>query len=193
MFDRYSDRARGLIVTALWSATRRGASYIEPEDLLHALIREDRGEFAAIHAEVFPHAPVPGHLAASRRPFFSGSVAANLLRELHEDSDPLTAVTRGEKREPIPHVDMPVSASLEKVLALVAKAHEGDSTTIQPLDLLAGIVEDRDSQLAQLLLHHGITRQKVALSPGRQGPAARGACFEVNRRTEAEIQGLARR
>ena len=51
MFERYSDRARRLILMALWSARRRGGAYIEPEDLLHAIIREDRGDFAALSAE----------------------------------------------------------------------------------------------------------------------------------------------
>jgi hypothetical protein len=86
MFERYSYRARCLIFMALWSARRRGGSYIEPEDLLHALIREDRGELPAISAEVFPGGAVPnGNSAANRRTFFSDSVATNLLRELHED------------------------------------------------------------------------------------------------------------
>jgi hypothetical protein len=147
---------------ALWSARRRGGSYIEPEDLLHALIREDRGEFAAISREVFPRAAPHEESAGSHRPFFSGTVATNLLRELHEDTDLLSMETRGERREPVPHGDMPISDSLKKVLALVAKAPQDDTKTVEPLDLLAGIVENRDSILAQLLMDHGITRQKVA-------------------------------
>lgn len=163
MFERYSDRARRLILMALWSARRRGGSYIEPEDLLHAIIREDRGDFAAISAGVFPGVVAPNEdSAGSHRSFFLGSVATNLLRELHDDADPLNAETRSEKREPVPHVDMPISHSLGNVLGLVAKAHEDDTKTIEPLDLLAGIVENRDSRLAQLLRDHGITRQKVA-------------------------------
>jgi len=169
MFERYSHRTRCLIFMALWSARRRCGLYIEPADLLHALIREDRGEFAAVSAEVFPGAAVPDEdSAGDHRPFFSDGVARSLLRELNEDADPLTAETTSEEREPVPHGDMPVSRSLEEVLALVAKAHKDDTKTIEPLDLLAGIVEDRDSRLAQLLRDHGITRQNVAkaLNPG---------------------------
>jgi ATP-dependent Clp protease ATP-binding subunit ClpA len=55
-----------------------------------------------------------------------------------------------------------MSHSLKHVLASVAKAHRNDTKTIEPLHLLAAIVEDRDSRLAQLLRDHGITRQKVA-------------------------------
>ena len=91
-----------------------------------------------------PRSSPPGdHL-----PFFSDGVARTLLRELHEDPDPLSRETPGEKREPVPHVDMPVSRSLKDVLALVAKARQDDTRTIEPLDLLAGIVENRDSRLA---------------------------------------------
>jgi ATP-dependent Clp protease ATP-binding subunit ClpA len=172
MFERYSHRARCLIFMALWSARRRGGLYIEPEDLLHALIQEDRGEFAAISAEVFPGAAAPDEDSArDHRPFFSDSVAKTLLRELDEDADPMTPETPGEKREPVPHVDMPISRSLKEVLALVAKAHQDDTKTIEPLDFLAGIVENRESRLAQLLRDHGITRQNVAkaLDPGSYG------------------------
>jgi ATP-dependent Clp protease ATP-binding subunit ClpA len=163
MFERYSDQTRRLIAMALWSAKRRGGSYIEPEDLLHALIRDDRGEFAAISAEIFPGAQ--GHYKhsdGSHRPFFSDRVAASLLRELREDPNPASAEPRAGKREPAPHVDMPVSDSLMEVLASVANARQGDTKTIEPLDLLAAIVEDRDSRLAQLLRDHDITRQRVA-------------------------------
>jgi hypothetical protein len=104
MFERYSEGARRVIFASLWSARRRGASYIETEDLLHALIRYDRGEFPAISAEVFFGAPADHEDSAeSRQPFFSDGVATNLLRELHEDPDPVSAVPRGEKLEATPH------------------------------------------------------------------------------------------
>src|SRR5581483_1155014 len=146
----------------LWSARRRGGLYIEPEDLLHALIREDRGELPAVSSEVFPGPPGPVPDSGSgRQHFFSGEVARNLLRELHQDPDPLLAEPRTAKLEPAPHTDLPVSRALMDVLALVAKAHRTDTKTIEPLDLLAAIVANRESRLAQLLRDHGITRQKV--------------------------------
>jgi ATP-dependent Clp protease ATP-binding subunit ClpA len=162
MFEWYSDRARILIATALWSARRRKGSYIEPEDLLHALIREDRGNFTAISTEIFPGATAPiKQPAGAHRPFFADDVATNLLRELHEDAELLDAGKQSGKLEPVPHVDMPVSDSLKYILALVAKARQNDKQIIEPLHLLAALVEDRDSRLAQLLRDHGITRQKV--------------------------------
>ena len=48
MFERYSNRARSVIFLALGCARRRGEAYIEPEDLLNALVREDdRRDLAA--------------------------------------------------------------------------------------------------------------------------------------------------
>ena len=163
MFERYSDRARVLIFMSAWSARNRGASYIEPGDLLHALIRQDRGEFTALSAEVFPGAPARLEKpAGGHRRFFEDDLARNLLRELHEDAEPLNAETRRGKRESVPHVDIPISNSLKHVLGLVAKTHLNDSVTIEPIHLLAAITEDRDSRLAQLLRDHGVTRQEVA-------------------------------
>jgi ATP-dependent Clp protease ATP-binding subunit ClpA len=92
----------------------------------------------------------------------SGSVATNLLRELQEDTSPVKAETPSEKLEPVPHFDMPLSESLKQVLGLVARAHQDHTKAIGPLDLLAGIVENRDNRLAQLLRDHGVTRQKVS-------------------------------
>ena len=94
--------------------------------------------------------------------FFTDDVAKNLLRELGEEPDRLTRDTPSGRREPVPHVDMPVSQSLKQVLASVAKiARKRDSKTIEPLHLLAAIVEERDSKLAQHR-DHGVTPQKVA-------------------------------
>jgi ATP-dependent Clp protease ATP-binding subunit ClpC len=163
MFERYSERARRLIFMALWSARRRGGPYIEPEDLLHALIREDRGEFATLSTEVFPGISGPIEIPASgHRPFFSDDAARNLLGKLHEGTDSPNLETPGSKREPVPQVDMPVSHSLKHVLALVAEAHQNDIETVEPLHLLAAILEDQTSKAAQLLRDQCITPQKVA-------------------------------
>jgi hypothetical protein len=135
--------------------------YIEPEDLLHALIREDRGEFSVIGAEVFPGATAAELPPGEHRPFFSDAAARTLLRELHEDPDPLRLKPPAEKREPAPQADMPVSHSLKRVLELAANFDPNHRKTIEPLDLLAGIVEDSGSRLAQLLRECGITRESL--------------------------------
>ena len=147
---------------ARWSAQRRGGLYIEPEDLLHALIRDDRGEWAAIFDAVFPGAEVSSDVSAGdHRPFFADSMARTLLKELQEQPDRLVMETSGEKYEPVPHVDMPVSNSLKQILALVARTHQNDGKIIEPLDLLAGIVGTDDNRPAQLLRDCGITVENV--------------------------------
>jgi ATP-dependent Clp protease ATP-binding subunit ClpA len=160
MFERYSEPARRVIMLAVWSAQKRGAAYIEPEDLLHALIREDRREFAAAMVEMHPNQPRIEQPAEDRRPFFTDTVAQSLIQELHEQPVLLTAEPPGGRLEPVPHVDLPVSRDLKHILTVAAS--DTVSKIIQPLHLLAAIVEDRDSRLAQLLWQHGITRQKVA-------------------------------
>src|SRR5579863_1453224 len=134
VFERYSYRSRCLIFMARWSAQRRGGVYIEPEDLLHALIRDDRKELSVIFGAVFPGAEASGDFySEDHKPFFSESAARTLLRELREQPDLLVIETAEEKREPAPHVDMPVSRSLKQILALVAEAHQNDKKIIEPL------------------------------------------------------------
>jgi ATP-dependent Clp protease ATP-binding subunit ClpA len=153
MFERYSKRSRQVILIALWSARRRGGSYIEPEDLLHALVREDRRDIGTPWAEIFPGSPAPSAESGGARPFFTDDTAQNLLTALEEPS----------KGDPAAKGDMPVSHSLQDLLGLAAKiAQRKDTKTIVPIHLLAAIVKDRESKLAQLLLDHGVTRQKVA-------------------------------
>lgn len=165
MFERYSKWARCLIFMSLWSARSRGGLYIEPEDLLHALIREDRGELPAVSSEVFPGAPSPIEDPGSgHQPFFSGEVARNLLGELHQEPDLLLAAPRTGTLEPVPHTDMPVSRSLKDVLGLVAKAHKKDTKTIEPLDLLAAIVENREAGWPNF---YGTTALRARRWPGR--------------------------
>jgi ATP-dependent Clp protease ATP-binding subunit ClpA len=75
----------------------------------------------------------------------------------------LTALEEPPKGDPAAKGDMPVSHSLQELLGLAAKiAQRKDTKTIEPLHLLAAIVKDREGKLAQLLLDHGVRRQKVA-------------------------------
>jgi ATP-dependent Clp protease ATP-binding subunit ClpA len=60
--------------------------------------------------------------------------------------------------------DMPIAKRLGTVLKAAAKIADRIGGTIEPLHLLAAIVEERESQLAKLLRKSGITRQRVALA-----------------------------
>lgn len=111
-------------------------------------------------AEMHPDQPRIEEPAENPRPFFTESVAQSVIQELHEEPVLLTAEPPGGKREPVPRVDLPVSRDLKHILAVAAR--NTDRKTIEPLHLLAAIVQDRDSRLAQLLREQGVTRQKVA-------------------------------
>jgi hypothetical protein len=128
MFERYSARARSVIFLALGCARRRGAAYIEPEDILHALVRED-GETSLPPQNCLLAPPAPTEwLGSDHPPLFPDEVAEELLRALEDPP----------KGDPAAKDDMPVSRSLKQALASAANiAQERDSRTIEPLRLLA--------------------------------------------------------
>jgi hypothetical protein len=128
MFGRYSERARHVIFLALWSATKRGASYIEPEDLLHAVIQGDIGEFALLSGKAFGASSPIQDKTVPRR-FFAEHAAEDLLCELGHPPESASTATLSGKIEPVPHSDMPVSHDLENILGLVARK---ETKTIQP-------------------------------------------------------------
>ena len=115
MFDRYSERARQVIFISRWFAEKRKGLYVEPEDLLRALIREDRGESLSLLTEVFPDVPVPSEQPTiGHRPFFDDNAATDLLRELQDEAPGLSTEARDTKRQTAPLVDMPISHSLAR-------------------------------------------------------------------------------
>jgi hypothetical protein len=150
MFERYSESARRVIYLALWSARRRGGPYIEPEDLLHAIIRQDRGETTAICSQASA-----GHLLLDQErdgvhaPFFSSDVAAGLLRGLHEDPELLSGKAAASRQEMPGPPDMIVSRSLKEILDLAKRTVSKKS--IDSLDLLAGILRSQHASLTKLL------------------------------------------
>src|SRR3569832_697927 len=55
MFERYTEKARRVIFFARYEASQFGSPYIEPEHLLHGLLREDKAlanRFLRSHAAV---------------------------------------------------------------------------------------------------------------------------------------------
>jgi ATP-dependent Clp protease ATP-binding subunit ClpA len=152
MFDRYSVRARQVIMLSRWAAGMRGAEAIELDDLLEALIREDQGEAAAIMSQGHPHVPHFTNQAGAPLPFFSKDEAQALLGALAKP---------GLGNQDL-SVDMPVAASVKDALtAAPMLADKKGHKVVEPLHLLSVIVEDRESSLAKLLRLSGITRQRV--------------------------------
>jgi ATP-dependent Clp protease ATP-binding subunit ClpA len=151
MFDRYSQSALTVIFLSRWVAAKRGAESIESEDLLESLIREDQGEFPSIHAEMNSGMPIAMDQGSVPTGFFSEDEARNLLNALEKPThDALDLAS-----------DMPIGHSIKKPLeSAVRIADRMRHRTIEPLHLLAGIVEHRESQLARLLHENGITQQR---------------------------------
>lgn len=88
-----------------------------------------------------------------------------------------SSIARGTRPSDSGHAEQKARASaalryagfavFEAALALAAKiAQRKDSKIVEPLHLLAAIVEDRESRLAQLLRDNGVTRQRVAQAFG---------------------------
>lgn len=152
MFDRYSIRARQVVMLSRWMAGMRGAEAIELDDLLEALIREDQGEAAAILSKRHPNIPRFTDPDGAPVPFFSKDEAQTLLSALAKTG-------RGNQDL---SVDMPLAESVKVALiAALALADKKDHRLVEPLHLLAVIVEDRESLPAKLLRGSGVTRQRV--------------------------------
>ena len=154
MFDKFSDRAKRAIFLARELASMRGAeAVIEPCHLVHAIVREDQGEFAARMPNVVRIAGQeelrPGH------PFFSAETASAVLVKL-EGILPL-------KTEPIlQSADMPASPTLVRVFtAAVELAKELNNDQAGPLHLLAGVLLQESEPSSEILKQVGISREAV--------------------------------
>jgi ATP-dependent Clp protease ATP-binding subunit ClpA len=152
MFDRYSMRARQVVMLSRWMAVKRGGEAIELDDLLEALIREDQGEAAAILSKRHPNVPYFKDQDGAPVPFFTKDEAQTLLGALAKPGPGNQDMS----------VDMPLAESVKGALvAALVFADKRAPKVVEPLHLLAVIVEDRESPLAKLLRGSGITRQRV--------------------------------
>ena len=133
-------------------AVMRGAEAIELDDLLEALIREDQGEAAAILSKRHRSISLVTEQGDAPVPFFSKDEAQTLLAAL---AKPGLAIQDTS-------VNMPLAESVKGALiAALALADKRATKVVEPLHLLAVIVEDRESPLAKLLRGSGITRQRI--------------------------------
>jgi ATP-dependent Clp protease ATP-binding subunit ClpA len=152
MFECYSDRARRTIFMARVLAGRRGAESIEMRDLAEALVREDRGEYAIIldmdpdarHSEPSEN-PAPG--------FFPPAVAGRIL---HSMKSPAVGVPVAQS------IDMPLADDAKQVLhqayAISRRLHHEQ---VEPLHLLAAVLDQPATSTAHLLTGHGVTRAQI--------------------------------
>jgi hypothetical protein len=83
---------------------------------------------------------------------------------------------------------MPVSRSLKQALTSAGKiAQQRDSKTIEPLHLLAAIVEERERGLPQLLREHGVTRQTVVKALNAETAPANDSHVEGRGTSDATV------
>src|SRR5215472_5405237 len=122
LLEHFSARSKMLIFLTRKDAGRRGATALEPGDLLEAIINEDQGELA----KRFAGAETPSGPIRAPEPFFSAEVASKALLGLHNVLP---------QQEPVADsVDMPMSSNLEHILnAATALAEELHHSQVQPL------------------------------------------------------------
>lgn len=150
LLEHFSDRSKMIILLTRMDTGRRGATALEPGDLLEAIINEDQGELAKrFVGSVTRSGPIREPV-----PFFSGEVAAKVLLKLHNVLP---------QHEPIADsVDMPMSSTLEHILNVATTlAGQLQHNQVQPLHLVAAILAEQSSGPAEILKEAGISRDAV--------------------------------
>ena len=150
LFGQFSERWKMVIFLTRMDAGRRGATALEPGDLLEAMINEDQGELAKRYVG---HVTQSGSVSAPE-PFFSGEVASKALLRLH--------TTLPQQGPVADSVDMTVSPNLQQILnAATTLAEELHHSQVQPLHLVAAILAEESSEPAQILREAGISKDAV--------------------------------
>jgi ATP-dependent Clp protease ATP-binding subunit ClpA len=154
MLDNFSTRARHVLFVARLKAGERGAAAIDIDDLIHALIFEDQGMLETVFSSVFEGHGTPINAGPSHVPFFSSTLATQLLAHLEKTlprSQPVSLAT-----------EIPLSPSVESACnsaeALQARFQHNH---IEPLHLLGAVLSTKASPTVKLLQSSGITEENV--------------------------------
>src|SRR5579875_656561 len=158
MFEVYSFRAQQVIFLARLKAGQRGAEAVEVADLLAALIIEDQEGFSKALSDI---RNLPKSAAKADRkthaPFFLPELASDLLASLPE----MHTNSRASPNE----LELLLSQSAVRVFErAVSLCAELQHRYVQPLHILAAILDNRSSRVAQILDRAGITREGVLKS-----------------------------
>lgn len=154
MFDNFSPRARQVVFVARFKAGERGATAIEVDDFIDALILEDQGMLESVFSKFYEGQGTAVNSAPSHVSLFSSDIAQALLSNLgrilpRSQSVPLTT-------------EIPLSPSLETAFnsakSFQTRFHRQQ---IEPLHLLAAILKEASSEGVKLLEGSGITEEKV--------------------------------
>ncbi len=150
VLEHFSNRSKMVIFLTRKDAGRRGATALEPGDLLEAIINEDQGELA----RRFVGAVTGSGPIRPPEPFFSAEAASKVLLSLHN----ILA-----RQEPVADsVDMTMSPGLQNILnAATTLAGELHHSQVQPLHLVAAVLADESSGPAEILREAGISKEGV--------------------------------
>jgi ATP-dependent Clp protease ATP-binding subunit ClpA len=150
VFEHFSNRSKMVIFVTRKDAGMRGATALEPGDLLQAIINEDQGELA----KRFVGAVTESGPIRKPEPFFSAGVASKALLRLHNLLP---------QQEPIADsVDITMSPSLEHILnTATTLAEQFHHSQVHPLHLVAAILAEQSSGLAEILREAGISKEAV--------------------------------
>ena len=157
MFDNFSPRARQVVFVARFKTGERGATAIEVDDFIDALILEDQGMLESVFSKLYEGQGTAVNSAPSHVSFFPSDIAQALLSNLEKSlprSQPVSLTT-----------EIPLSPSLETAFSS-AKSFQTRlrDQQIEPLHLLAAILKEASSQGVKLLQRSGITQEKVLLA-----------------------------
>jgi ATP-dependent Clp protease ATP-binding subunit ClpC len=157
MFDNFSPRARQVVFVARFKAGERGATAIEVDDFIDALILEDQGTLESIFSEFYEGQGTVVNSAPSHISFISSDIAQDLLSNLVRNlprSQPVSLTT-----------EIPLSPSLETAFNSARSLQTRfRHQQIDPLHLLAAILKEASSRGVKLLQGSGITQEKVLLA-----------------------------
>jgi len=155
MLDSFSVRARQIVFAARLKAGERGASLIDMDDFLVGIVLEDQGLLEqSVFSSIFEGQGRLVNEALSHIPFFSAKVADDLLAHLKNilpQSQPM-ALT----------FEIPLSSSLERVFdSAKAVQAQFQHAEIEPLHLLAAMLNTDSSEGVRFLRRFGMTRERV--------------------------------
>jgi hypothetical protein len=162
MFDTFSARARQILFLARFKAGERGATAIDVDDFIDALVLEDQGTLESIFSKFCDGLEATVNSAPSHVPFLSSDLAQDLLSKLGRSLP---------RSQPVPlTTEIPLSPSLETAFKSansfqILFRHP----QIEPLRLLAAILKEASSQGVKLLEGSGITQERVVLVLGADG------------------------
>jgi hypothetical protein len=161
-----------VLALAKLQAWSRGAPSVATEDILAALVIEDQAVVGGEIPEIHQYPDLLARLSArADTPFFTPDIAARLLRGLAAFQGVLAEESARESRNrcvgiaspelllqpPPPYALIPMSEGTSRVFHLAANLR----AEIQPLHLLAAIMEDESNCCTRLVREVGITREKV--------------------------------